>query len=188
MCCIRALCIALRLAACYNERSVLLRAAKSMDFLGIKAKRVLSTLAGTLLLSSCVPVTDALFDCIDNDGPVLSPRAIPNPVLNQSYDQRITASVKNEPNDDAFFYDIVVSRTLPEGLIADVFERQVRITGAATELGTFDIDISVAVEDPSFIGINGGFNNNSNFNNTNGSGLCFVQTQRLYRITVLQGS
>lgn len=157
-----------------------------------KAMRTSVVLAGTLLLSSCGPVTDYLIDCIDNDGPQLSPRTIPNPVLNQSYDVRITASINNEPFDDSFLYDIVVSRTLPEGLIADIFERQVRITGAATELGTFDIDVGVAVEDPNSFEFNNGFNNNNsniNFNNNGtSSGLCFVQTQRTYQLTVLQGS
>jgi len=129
------------------------------------------TLAGTLLLSSCLPVTDLLIDCIDDDGPVLNPRVLPNPVLNQSYDVRIIASIDNEPFDDSFLYDIVVSRTLPEGLIADIFERQVRISGAATGFNNN--------------GFNGNFNNN-NFNGTN-SGLCFVSTQRLYRLTVQQG-
>lgn len=156
-----------------------------MNFLSGKALRPSLALAGTLLLSSCLPVADLLIDCIDDDGPVLSPRTIPNPVLNQSYDVRITASIQNEPNDDAFLYDIVVSRTLPEGLIADVFERQVRISGAATELGTFEVDVSVAVEDPNFVSFNNGFNNGFNNNVTN-SGLCFVQTQRLYTLTVQQ--
>lgn len=152
------------------------------------------TLAGTLLLSSCLPVTDLLIDCIDDDGPVLNPRVLPNPVLNQSYDVRIIASIDNEPFDDSFLYDIVVSRTLPEGLIADIFERQVRISGAATELGTFEVDVGVTVEDPNVIVVNNGFNNNGfngNFNNNNfngtNSGLCFVSTQRLYRLTVQQG-
>ena len=153
----------------------------------ISVRRIYSslTLAGTLLLTSCVPVADLLIDCIDNDGPQLRPRVLPNPVLNQSYDVRITASINNEPFDDAFLYDIVVSRTLPEGLIADIFERQVRITGAPTELGTFDVDVGVTVEDPNFVSFNTGFNNNYNGDN---SGLCFVQTQRLYRLNVQQGS
>jgi len=43
-------------------------------------------LATCLSLSGCDPLTDLLLDCIDDDGPVLSPRVIPNPVLNQSYD------------------------------------------------------------------------------------------------------
>ena len=156
----------------------------------VKALRAGLALAGTLTLAGCGPVADTLIDCIDDDGPVLNPRIIPNPVLNQSYDVRITASIENEPFDDSFLYDIIVSRTLPPGLIADVFERQVRITGAATQLGTFDVDVGVTVEDPNFFGFNSGFNNgfnNNNFN-TNNSGLCRNQTQRLYRLTVVQGS
>jgi len=137
-------------------------------------------LATCLSLSGCDPLTDLLLDCIDDDGPVLSPRVIPNPVLNQSYDVRITASIDNEPYDDSFRYDIDVSRTLPPGLIADVFERQVRITGAPTELGNYSIDIGVRVEDPYH-----SYEYGNEYGGTS-SGLCRHYTQRIYHMTVME--
>lgn len=150
------------------------------------------SLAGLTLLAGCGPLTDLAFDCIDDDGPVLSPRFIPNPVLNQSYEVRINASIENEPFDDSFNYDIVISDTLPPGLSAFVFERQVRITGAATELGSYTFDISVAVDDPDSGNFNNNGSDNSNFSINgypgNTSGLCRVNTQRTYELTVTQGS
>lgn len=142
-------------------------------------------LASTTLLASCGPLSDVLFDCIDDDGPILRPRVIPNPVLNQTYNVRIEASVENEPFDDSFDYDIRISRTLPPGLIADVFERTVIISGAATELGSYTIDVGVTIEDPGFNSVT--FNNNNNTtvsNNTTPSGLCRVTAQRSYSVAI----
>lgn len=145
-------------------------------------------LMGLVSLTGC----DVAIDCIDDDGPELSPRSIPDPILNQAYDERITAFVENEPFDNRFGYDIIISNTLPPGLTAFVFERQVRITGATTELGSFTFDISVAVFDPNF---NNGFSNayNNSFNNgfnnfSNTRNLCRVTNQRTYQLTVRQSS
>lgn len=146
-------------------------------------------LASTTLLASCGPLSDLAFDCIDDDGPVLRPRVIPNPVLNQTYDVTITASIENEPFDDSFDYDIVISRTLPPGLIADVFERRVRISGAATELGDFAIDVGVTVNDPGFNSVT--FNSEFGHTTSNGvtsSNLCRFTTQRTYSVSVQQGA
>lgn len=146
-------------------------------------------LASTTLLAGCGPLSDLLIDCIDDDGPVLRPSTIPDPVLNQTYDVTITASIENEPFDDSFDYDIVVSRTLPPGLIADVFERQVRISGAATELGDFTVDIGVTVSDPGFnsLTFNNGLGNSTN-NGVTPSNLCRFTTQRAYSVSVQQGA
>jgi hypothetical protein len=131
----------------------------------------------SILLSGCDPITDLLVDCLDDDGPVITPKAVPNPFLNQVYDVRLTASIENEPNDDLFDYAISVSDTLPTGLSSEVFERDIRILGTATELGTFEVDISVVVTDPFF----------SNQSTTSGtsSGLCRDSTRRTYVMTVV---
>jgi len=144
-------------------------------------------LMSSTLLIGCGPLSDLLFDCIDDDGPILRPTTIPDPVLNQTYDVTITASIENEPFDNSFDYDIVVSRTLPPGLVADIFERRVRISGAATELGAYSIDVGVSVTDPGFNSIT--FNNDSNTNNSvTSSNLCRFTTQRNYTVSVQQGS
>jgi hypothetical protein len=116
---------------------------------------VKKTLRGALfssvcLLSACDPISGGslLLDCIDDDGPVLNPRTLPTPVLNYSYEAVITASIENEPYDDRFEYTFTLGAGLPEGLIVDTFQRQVRITGAPTELGDFAMRVEVGVADP----------------------------------------
>jgi len=138
------------------------------------------TIACVFFLSACDPLTDLLFDCIDNDGPVLSPRQIIDPVLNQSYTSIITASINNEPYDDRFRYDIRVSRGLPAGLTAEVFNREVRIGGAATELGTYSVTVDVSVEDK--------FGSNNSNDQGTASGLCRYNNSRTYNFTVRQGN
>jgi len=140
-----------------------------------------AVLSSTLVLSACDPLTDLIFDCIDDDGPVLRPRVIPNPVLNQTYDVRITASINNEPYDDRFVYDINVSQGLPPGLTAEVFERRIRITGTPTELGNYNFDISVRVDEP-YQTVT------YNHNEGTSSGLCRHHTHKIYRVDVLQGN
>jgi len=108
-------------------------------------------LLSTTLLISCDPFSGgAIFlDCIDDDGPVLNPKTLPTPVLNQSYEAIIQASIDNEPYDDRFHYRFNIGSGLPQGLIVNTFEREVRITGAPVVLGDYGIRIEVAVEDGS---------------------------------------
>lgn len=132
-------------------------------------------LGSSLVLVSCDPLSGVgvLFDCIDDDGPVLSPRELPIPVLNQSYEAVIVASIENEPNDDRFQYNFNLGAGLPAGLIVDTFEREIRISGAPTVLGNFSARVEVAVSDAGF---DGGTNR-----------LCRRTTARNYVFNVQQG-
>ena len=132
-------------------------------------------LSQVLLLSSCDPITGAgnFLDCIDDDGPVLNPRTLPIPVLNQGYEAVITASIENEPRDDNFEYTFTLGAGLPAGLIVDTFAREVRISGAPTILGNFAARLEVTVSDPS--------GNNAE------SRLCRRKTARNYIFEVQQG-
>jgi len=113
----------------------------------VKKSVRIGALISTLLLSACEPLADLLIDCIDDDGPILTPRIIPDPILNQSYTAFIQASINNEPYDDRFQYDVTVSRGLPPGLVAEVLNREVRISGAATRLGSYSVSVNVSVDD-----------------------------------------
>lgn len=106
-------------------------------------------LALPLLLSACDPLggVSEFLDCVDDDGPVLNPRELPIPILNQSYEAVITASIENEPRDDNFTYTFTIGAGLPAGLIVDVFNRDIRISGAPTQLGNFAARVEVLVED-----------------------------------------
>jgi len=106
-------------------------------------------LCTTCALLACDPLSGAgvFIDCLDDDGPVLSPKILPTPVLNQSYDAIIQASIENEPFDDRFHYRFNVGSGLPQGLSINTFERELRITGAPVVLGDFAVRIEVVVED-----------------------------------------
>ena len=132
-------------------------------------------LSSTLALSSCDPLSggSVFLDCIDDDGPVLNPRTLATPVLNHSYEAVITASIENEPHDDRFEYNYNKGAGLPAGLIVDTFEREVRISGAPTELGNYAMRVEVAVSDA-------GSNGNSHR-------LCRRKTARNYVFDVQQG-
>ncbi len=132
-------------------------------------------LSQVLLLNACDPFTGGslLLDCIDDDGPVLTPRDLPIPILNHSYEAVITASIENEPYDDRFQYKFNIGAGLPAGLIVDTFEREVRISGAPTELGNYAMRVEVTVEDASSDG--------------NSSRLCRRKTARNYVFMIQQG-
>jgi len=141
----------------------------------IKSNKKYPMLTAVLLSSFSLSGCDALFDhaidCIDNDGPVLNPSVLPNPILNQVYDERVLASIKNEPNDNRFKYEFSLLGTLPEGMQSETGGREIRLFGTPTELGDFNFTIDVEILDDSTIG-----------NDT--SGLCFTFDRNEYRWSI----
>jgi len=107
--------------------------------------------SAAITLCGCDPLagTGVWLDCLDDDGPILTPRELPAAVLNQSYEAIITASIENEPYDDRFHFDFNVGSSLTTGLSVNEFEREVRISGAPTELGVTAMRIEVVVADES---------------------------------------
>jgi len=55
--------------------------------------RVFSIAVSTVLLTGC----DAVFDCLDKDGPTFDTTTLLPAVLNQEYTDSIFVSVENEP-------------------------------------------------------------------------------------------
>lgn len=140
-----------------------------------KKARTCLVLSQILVLTACDPLSGVgtFLDCVDDDGPVLSPRELPTPVLNHSYEAVIKASIDNEPRDDNFEYVFNLGAGLPAGLIVDVFAREVRISGAPTELGNFAMRAEVTVSDPT--------------GNQSQSRLCRHKTARNYVFMIQQG-
>lgn len=134
------------------------------------------TLCCALLLNACDPFNGAgiFLDCIDDDGPVLTPRELPIPVLNHSYEAIITASIENEPYDDRYEYTFYLGAGLPAGLIVDTFGREVRISGAPTQLGNYAMRVEVTVKDAS--------------GDEGESRLCRRKTARNYVFKIQQGN
>jgi len=98
------------------------------------------------VLSSCDALIDYAIDCIDNDKPELRPAELPNPILNQAYNQSISVSIRNEPYDDSFTYLFEFSGNFPTGIQATSSGRIVSIFGTPTVLGEFQFNVTVRVE------------------------------------------
>jgi len=128
-------------------------------------------MATLILLSLALSGCDSLTDCLDNDGPELSPRTLPNPTLNQEYNQVVHVGIRNEPNDDRFNYDFTLSGRLPDGLQATSAGRDMNIFGTPIELGNFDFSVTVEVVERSLSG-------------TQTQGLCTTTDRINYQWTV----
>ena len=101
--------------------------------------------AAIILLSLALSGCDSITDCLDNDGPELSPSTLPNPTLNQEYNQVVHVGIRNEPNDDRFNYEFTLSGRIPEGLQSTSAGRDMSIFGTPIELGNFDFSVTVEV-------------------------------------------
>ena len=102
-------------------------------------------IAAIILLSLALSGCDSITDCLDNDGPELSPSTLPNPTLNQEYNQVVHVGIRNEPNDDRFNYEFTLSGRIPEGLQSTSAGRDMSIFGTPIELGNFDFSVTVEV-------------------------------------------
>ncbi len=125
----------------------------------------------TPVLSGCDPLWDLAIDCIDDDRPVLSPAVLPNPILNQVYEDRVHVGIRNEPYDDSFDYTFRVSGQFPPGIQRDTVGRDLRIYGTPTALGDYSFTVRVDVIDSA-----------SRPNST--SGLCSTTDEQTYSWTI----
>jgi len=124
---------------------------------------------GMIGLSGCASLADIMVDCIDGDGPVISPASLPNAVVGEPYLAVLTTSIRNEPYDDRFRYRITLSSGLPDGLSAEIFHREVRIVGVPSELDISNFIVEVDVSDSK---------------GANTAGLCRHTKRREYALTV----
>lgn len=99
-----------------------------------------------LLLSACDDVEKAI-DCIDDDRAQFSSGSLPDPVLNEAYNESITASVSNTPDDNDFDYTFTLEGDLPTGISFRVDGRTAYFEGAAIETGTWMPTLNVVVSD-----------------------------------------
>lgn len=127
--------------------------------------------AAIILLSLALSGCDSITDCLDNDGPELSPSTLPNPTLNQEYNQVVHVGIRNEPNDDRFNYEFTLSGRIPEGLQSTSAGRDMSIFGTPIELGNFDFSVTVEVVERSI-------------SSTQTQGLCSTTDRINYQWTV----
>lgn len=111
-------------------------------------KILIIVLAGSL--SGCDIILDEIFDCINQDEPQFNYNQFPTAILNQVYSHTITASIKNNSNDNRYDYRITFNGNLPNGLalIRDGNDRTITVAGTPIELGEFYFTLHVKVEDP----------------------------------------
>ena len=127
-----------------------------------------------LALSGCDLLLDNALDCLDSDGPDFDTRELAMPVLNQVYNEILTARIENEPRDDRFDYRFELIGELPEGITwrQEVsLGRRVFFEGTPVELGTSEFTMLVAVEE------------RDQFSQEN-SGLCFTSRSRRFILDV----
>lgn len=108
----------------------------------MKTTHIFSVLAAFLLLVSC---EDAL-ECLFGIRPEINETAITTAFLDEPYEQRITAEVDNDPNDNAYDYFFEVYGDLPAGIDLLFFAREIRIVGTPEEAGNFDFTVFLWVE------------------------------------------
>lgn len=99
----------------------------------------------SLVISACDEV-----HCLDGDRPQFDVNVLPNPVLNQVYEQRIRASVRHRTDDDEFRYSFVLDGDLPQGLTGSSDDRLYTIGGTATELGSYPLQLTVILGNEGF--------------------------------------
>jgi len=131
-------------------------------------------LVALLAVGGCDVLFDSALDCIDSDGPTFDRRELAQPVLNQVYSETVTARIENEPRDDRFLYEFDVLGELPPGITWRQLagsSRRVAFEGTATELGTYEITLVVAVDEP-FL------------DDTINSGLCYTTRSRRFDLVV----
>lgn len=118
-------------------------------FKGIAARTLL--VVSILLLSSCDEgsVEEAIWSCLDGDGPSLPRVILPTATINEEYSATIKASIKRSENDDLYEYTFTVSEDLPYGIEANNFEgnRDLYLSGTAVQAGSYQFEVIVRVND-----------------------------------------
>lgn len=95
-----------------------------------------------MLLFSCQDVVE----CIVNRRPTLSNKTLSEGSINSYYKEVIHAQVKNETQDDSYWYYFDVSGDIPNGLNVYVNYRTVTIEGYPQEAGDFFVNVNLQVE------------------------------------------
>ncbi|WP_395043970.1 hypothetical protein [Flavobacterium sp.] len=126
-------------------------------------------------LSSC----EELFDCIASASPQLTNKNLAVGGTGNYYNDTITASVKNDSNDDAYGYFITVEGNLPTGMNYNIVGRNIHFQGTPTTSGTYSIKIILTIDPPSYYDSNGGFYQDDNR-------ICFGNdtTQKTYSLVI----
>lgn len=115
----------------------------------------------SVIFLSCNSCSE-MFDCIASTKPELESRTLGTGYLDLSYEDYITASVKNTSNDDYFYYYFSIDGELPPGLSYSEEGRDLVFYGYPTQRGTYTFKVTVMIEYPEDYDSEGGFWEDSN--------------------------
>ncbi|RNC87030.1 MAG: hypothetical protein ED556_06300 [Winogradskyella sp.] len=108
----------------------------------MKSKTTLFFLLTFFTLSSC----DEALECVFGVNPEINESVISSGFLDEPYQQRITAEVDNDANDNSYDYFFEVFGDLPAGIEVLFFPREIRLIGRPEEAGSFDFTVYLSVE------------------------------------------
>lgn len=98
--------------------------------------------ASLFFFSGC----DALLDCIASASPELSNNDLVEGNRAQLYNDKVVASVKNDPNDNDYNYFFTIDGHIPPGINYSIIGREIRFNGNPTTAGTYTIKVRVTIE------------------------------------------
>jgi len=119
-----------------------------------------------------------ILECIVNKRPELSDRSLAAAYVNQLYNEKITADIKNEPMDNSYNYYFQIVGELPEGIEYTINYREIILEGKPLVSGSYKFTVKLSAEQKN----NYSEDCESNFNDCDG--LCEESTSRAYNITV----
>jgi hypothetical protein len=93
-------------------------------------------------LNSC----ENILDCIINVRPELHDVELDEGFIDHYYFDKITAEIKNEPNDNSYDYYFDVSGNIPNGIDIIYDYREVILEGTPTESGRFTFRVFLDVD------------------------------------------
>jgi hypothetical protein len=97
-----------------------------------------------VLLVGCEDLADGIYEMAVGEDMQITTTEVPDGVIGVAYEWRVSAEVKNEPNDDAYDYNWELVRgTLPEGLLFSDKGDRALVSGIPEEVGSFEITIRV---------------------------------------------
>ncbi|MEP1488123.1 MAG: hypothetical protein ABJL44_16730 [Algibacter sp.] len=107
-----------------------------------------------LFFSSC----EDIVDCVINRSPELTTDLLKEAKEGVYYFDKISAGIKNEPNDNRYDYFFNFKGDLPKGLDVIYNYREVILEGVPEETGRFRFTIQLDVDPPYDYNSNGNYN------------------------------
>jgi hypothetical protein len=116
---------------------------------------------------------EAVWDCIDYDGPDFVTASLPSGTVGQAYTAVITAEIVREPYDDDYRYSFELHGQLPPGLeFRDPHGgRHIELVGTPSTAGNYSFTLSVSI--PTYDPVTGA-----------GTGLCWYDAAKTYEISI----